>query len=133
MLEFLGSPITLASGERLPISPCVRAGDFLFVSGQLGFDDNGKLAGEDVATQTRACLRRLQNVLAEAGSGLDRVVKVTAWITAVEHFEGFNSAYREFFRNSAPARSTIVSGLVIPKALVEIEAVALRMTDPGAG
>jgi len=124
MLKFMGQRLTLPNGERLPISPCVKAGDLLFVSGQLGFDESGKLAGDDIASQTRAALRRLERVLSDAGSGLHAISKVTAWITDATHFEGFNSVYREFFSSTAPARSTVVSGLVIAGALVELEAVA---------
>ena len=106
-------------------SPYTTAGDLIFVSGQLGFDATGAIGG-DVAEQTQRTLVNLRAVLAEAGLDLGDVVKTTAWITRPEDFPIFNAAYAAVFGEHRPARSTVVAGLAVPGALVEIEAVARR-------
>jgi 2-iminobutanoate/2-iminopropanoate deaminase len=124
MIERLGGSPTLASGERIPLSNAVRAGDLLFISGQLGLDDQGRLAATDVAGQVRQIALRLERLLALAGVGFDAVVKTTVWLTDPTDFPAFNAAYREHFGAHPPARSTVVSALLVPGARVEIEAVA---------
>ncbi len=102
-------------------SPLYRAGELGFVSGQLAFRD-GRLEG-DVIAQTRQVLHNLEHILAEAGLDLRAVVKTTAWICRTEDFPEFNATYAEVFGDHKPARSTLVSALAVPGALVEIEAV----------
>lgn len=105
-------------------SAAVEAGGLLFISGQLALDEQSRIAGADIVTQTRKSLENLDNVL--AGNGLDRtdVVKVTIWLTRASDFAGFNETYACFFGDHKPSRSTVVSGLVLPDALIELEAVA---------
>lgn len=124
MIETLGSSPVLANGDKIPLSPAVRAGDFLFISGQLGLDEEGRIAADDVAGQLRHCVRRLRAVLALAGADLGAIVKTNVWLTDKSDFAAFNAAYREFFPDKPPARSTVVSDLLIPGARVEIDAVA---------
>lgn len=76
--------------------------------------------------QTRQALANLEAVLKSEGLELADVVKVTAWITDADAMAEFNSVYREYFAEPYPTRSTIVSALVVPDALVEVEAVAYR-------
>ena len=71
-------------------------------------------------------MENLQRVLASADLGLADVVKVTAWLTDPQHMSDFNAVYREFFDEPFPTRSTLISALVVPDAIVEIEAVAFR-------
>ncbi|TJY55402.1 RidA family protein [Sinimarinibacterium sp. CAU 1509] len=123
-IESIGQPLRLANGETVPLSAAIRAGDFIFVSGQLGIDDQGRLVAPDIAGQVRQCIERIRGILAQAGAGLDAVIKATAWLTEPSDFAAFNAAYREFFPERPPARSTVVSALLIPGARVEIEAVA---------
>lgn len=106
-----------------PLSKARRAGDLLFVSGQLPRGADGRIIEGEITAQTRQALANLCAVLAEHGATPSDVVKVTAWITAPQHIDAFNSAYREVFESPFPARSTVVSQLVAP-ADVEIEAVA---------
>lgn len=124
-IERLGGSPVLASGETVPLSGAVRAGDFLFVSGQLGLDDQGKLVGADIIAQTRQVILRIRNLLKLAGADLDAVVKTTVWLTEPSDFPAFNQVYRDFFGGTPPARSTVVSALLIPGARVEVEAIAL--------
>lgn len=123
-IESLGQPLRLASGETVPLSAAMRAGDFIFVSGQLGIDAQGRLVAPDVTGQVRQCIERIRAILAEAGVGLDAVIKASVWLTEPSDFAAFNAAYRELFPERPPARSTVVSALLIPGARVEIEVVA---------
>lgn len=109
----------------LPLSAAVRAGDFVFVSGQMPLDDKGEVVQGNIETQTRVTLERLGKALALAGAALGDVVKVTVWIADPRDFAGFNKVYREFFADEPPARSTVRSELVIDTRL-EIEAIAYK-------
>ena len=112
-------------GRRPHFSPWRQSGRTIYVSGQLPFDDDGRICSGDVATQTRQCLANLAAVLAQRGLGLDAIVKTTIWLRDVESFGQFNNAYADAFRGmTAPARSTVRADLMVEGALVEIEAVA---------
>ncbi len=119
----LGGPFTLADGTPLPLSRAIRAGDFILLSGQLGLDEHGNLAAS-FDDQVRHCLRNIEALLAGAGAGLDSVCKATVWLTDVADFAAFNRIYAGVFSSSPPVRSTVVSGLVLPGAKIEIEAMA---------
>jgi 2-iminobutanoate/2-iminopropanoate deaminase len=124
MISAIGKSPTLANGTTIPLSPAVRAGDFLFLSGQLGLDENSRLVGDDIASQTRQTIARLEAILTEAGGRRDQIIKVSVWLTDGADFPAFNKVYAEWFPDRPPARSTVVSGLLIPGARVEIDAVA---------
>ena len=119
----LGGPFTLADGTPLPLSKAIRAGDFVLLSGQLGLDEHGKLA-TSFEEQVRHCLRNIESLLASAGLGLDSVCKATVWLTDVADFPAFNRIYAGAFSTSPPVRSTIISGLVLAGAKIEIEVMA---------
>lgn len=114
----------------VPLSNVVEAGGFLFVSGQLPFGPDGAIVQGDAAEQTRVALTRLAAALQSVGAEMENVVKTTVWLTDARDFADFNAAYREFFPDAPPARSTVVSALVLD-ARVEIEAVAWRPTPAG--
>lgn len=124
MIQAIGKPRTLANGLTIPLTPAIRAGDFVFVSGQLGIDDAGVVVADDVASQARKAMERIRDVLAQADVQLSSVVKVSVWLTDKADFAAFNAAYREFFPDRPPARSTVVSDLLIAGARVEIDAIA---------
>ncbi len=110
-----------------PYSQGIRAGDWVFCSGQLGLDPTtGQLAAETVEGQTRRALQNLAAVLAAAGTDLAHVVKTTVFLTDMEHFKAMNAVYAEFFGEAPPARSTVAVKALPLGALVEIEAVAVR-------
>ncbi len=110
-----------------PYSQGIRAGDWVFCSGQLGLDPTtGQLAAETVEGQTRRALQNLAAVLAAAGTDLAHVVKTTVFLTDMEHFKAMNAVYAEFFGETPPARSTVAVKALPLGALVEIEAVAVR-------
>jgi len=120
----VGKEIILPSGDKAPLSAAYRANGFLFTSGQLAFDDEGRLHTGGIAEQTQLCLANIQKLLELEGLSSEHVVKVTVWLTHLEDFAGFNAAYIDFFGGHRPARSTVRSDLMLPGARVEIEAVA---------
>lgn len=109
-----------------PYSQAVAAGPFVFVSGQIPVDRQGKPVQGDIVVQTVQVLENLKAVLAAAGLGLEHVIKTTVYLTDLADFQEMNRVYGEFFPEKPPARSTVqVAGL--PKGVaVEIEAVAMK-------
>ena len=105
-----------------PYSQAIVSGDFVFVSGQLGIDLEGKL-GEGIAKQTERALHNLSEVLSAAGSSLDSVIKTTCFLSDIADFSAFNEVYGLFFTQK-PARSLIQAAALPKGALVEIEAIA---------
>ncbi len=108
-----------------PLSPAIRAGGFVFVSGQLPLKSTGQLA-EGMGAQTKQCLENMKQILSAAGIGMDNVVKCTVFITNMDEFDMMNTAYAEFFPETPPARSTVEVSRLAKGALVEIEAIALQ-------
>lgn len=117
--------ISVPNAPRYPFSPAIRAGDYIFVSGQGGFQDpkTGETIKE-VEEQTRQCLENMKQVLEMAGSSLDDVVKVAVFLGNVNDYTKMNEVYQTYFRKDLPARSAAVTGLVIPNMLIEMECVA---------
>lgn len=109
--------------SKLPLSLARRAGDLLFLSGQLPRGADGAITRGPIEAQTAQVIDNIEAVLAVHGLGLANVVKTTVWITDPAHVDGFNRAYAARFAAPWPARSTVVSGLVAP-ADIEIEAIA---------
>jgi len=108
-----------------PYSQGIKAGGFVFVSGQVALDPKtGEMVGSDVAAQTERVLQNLRAVVEAAGSDLDRVVKATVYLRTMADFGAMNQVYAKYFKSEPPARATVaVAGL--PKdALVEIDVVA---------
>ncbi|MEY4054842.1 MAG: hypothetical protein RL519_177 [Pseudomonadota bacterium] len=112
--------------EKPPLSPFRTAGSTVYVSGQLPRGADGRIIAGNAREQVRQTLQNLQRVLANAGLCLSDVVKVTAWLTDAEYMADFNAVYREYFHEPFPTRSTVISTLVVPDAIVEIEAIAFR-------
>jgi reactive intermediate/imine deaminase len=114
-----------AAGMQLPFSKAIRAGDFVFVSGQMATDAGGRLIDGGIEAQTRQVMENIQAILAEAGCTMADVVKCTCWIDDPRDFTRFNAAYGQCFEGPPPARSTVVSRLVLDGKL-EVEAIAYR-------
>ena len=108
-----------------PYTPAVRAGDFIFVSGQLGMRD-GALVEGGVAAQAAQAVANLADRLQEMGADLADVVKTTCFLVDMDTFATFNAAYVEAFGDHRPARSTIAVRELPAGGQVEIEAVAYR-------
>lgn len=111
--------------SHVPLSPAVRAGDYVYVSGQVPVDANGKIVEGGVGPQTTRVLENITSVLGLAGCDLTDVVKTTVWLKHAEDFAEFNAAYAPFFKKDPPARSTAESRLMID-IRVEIEAIAYK-------
>jgi 2-iminobutanoate/2-iminopropanoate deaminase len=117
--------VTVPGASEYPLSPAIKAGDYIFVSGHVGnVDEKGEVPGEDIETQTRQSLERIKRVLEAAGASLNDVVKTTVFLVNADHFFRMNNIYKGYFTDGYPARSTIVVGLLRRKALVEIECIA---------
>jgi len=108
-----------------PYSPAMRAGDFVFVSGQVPTGPDGELVAGGIEAQTRATLDNLKMVLGMAGCTLDDVVKCTVFLADARDFYRFNAIYAAYFDTAPPARSTVNAPLVVD-AKIEIEAIAYR-------
>lgn len=109
-----------------PYSQAIRAGDMIFVSGQLPLDPGGALAGPgDIRAQTRRVLDNIAAILRAAGSSLDQVVKTTVFLTSLDDFSGMNEIYASVFKSPYPARSTVEIGRLPGGMLLEIECIAL--------
>ncbi len=116
--------ITIPDAPKLPFSPAIRAGDYIFVSGQVGFVDAEGKEVKDIETQTRLCLENIKRVLLAAGVSLDEVVKVTVFLRNQEDFAKMNEVYQGYFVEDKPARSTVIAGLALPNMLIEMECIA---------
>lgn len=111
--------------SKIPLSPIVQANGFFFLSGQLGFTAPGVLVEGGIREQTRQALRNIKTILAAHGAGTSDILKTTIWLVDTGDFPAFNEEYAAFFSgHSFPARSTVVSSLVVPGAKVEIDAIA---------
>ena len=110
----------------LPFSAGIKANGFIFTAGQVGTDPRtGKIAGPDVASQTRQVIANLRAILEAGGSSLEQLVKTTVFLADMRLFEDMNAVYRELIPEPRPGRSTVQASLARPDILVEIEAVAL--------
>ena len=107
-----------------PLSNVVKAGNLLFVSGITPFDKQRKLVESDFAAQMHQVMSNIKFILEDAGSSLDRVVKVTAFLARVNDFRTMFEIYRTYFVEPYPALTTIGARLVIPEFLLEMECIA---------
>jgi 2-iminobutanoate/2-iminopropanoate deaminase len=122
--QVIGAPLVI-DGRVLSLSRAIRAGDFIFVTGQVPMRDGQPMTDGSIEDQTRACLDSLQQILAEAGCDLGDVVKSMVWLKSRADFAGFNAVYAEYFPTEPPTRSALVSEFLID-ILVEIECVAYK-------
>jgi 2-iminobutanoate/2-iminopropanoate deaminase len=111
--------------QGAPYSQAIKAGGFVFVSGQLGLAPGGsEPVGSTIEDQTARIFDNLEAILEEAGSGLDRIVKTTVFLADLDDFQGMNSVYGERVGPQPPARSTVEVAALPSGVLVEIEAIA---------
>jgi 2-iminobutanoate/2-iminopropanoate deaminase len=110
---------------RVPLSQAIRAGDWVFASGQLGLDvATGKLVPGGIGAETRQVCENLTAVLEAAGSSLDKVVKVTIYMADLGELMAMNEVFSRYFPVDPPARTTFQCAALVGGARVEIEAVA---------
>lgn len=113
--------------SRPPLTPYREASaNLVFLSGQLPRLADGSIVDGGIDAQARQAMDNLGSVLASAGLGFGDVVKTTVWLTDAALMPQFNAVYESCFQQPYPARSVVISGLVAPGALIEIEAIAAR-------
>ena len=122
--KIIGEPLII-NGRKLSLSKAVRAGDFVFLTGQVPMKNGVVVTEGSIEDQTRVVLEEIKNTLTEAGCKLEDVVKSMVWLKNRDDFPGFNSIYGEYFSHEPPARSAIVSDFLVD-VLVEIEVVAYK-------
>jgi 2-iminobutanoate/2-iminopropanoate deaminase len=112
--------------QGAPYSQAIKAGGFVFVSGQLALRPGEKeLMGGEIRAQTEQVFTNLRAILEEAGSSLDQLVKTTVFLQNLDDFGGMNEVYAKHVGSTPPARSTVEVAKLPSGALVEIEAIAL--------
>jgi len=111
--------------QGAPYSQAIAAGGFVFVSGQLGLKPGDTAISGGIEEQTEQVFANLQAILAEAGTGLDRLVKTTVFLQHLDDFRAMNEVYARHVGDRPPARATIEVSKLPSGALLEIEAVAI--------
>ena len=122
--KVIGAPMVIG-GRKLSLSRAMRAGDFVFLTGQVPFQDGTVMTTGSIEEQTRAVLDDIKATLAEAGCDLADVVKAMVWLRERADFPGFNAVYGEYFPHDPPTRSAVVSDLLVD-VRVEVEVVAYK-------
>ena len=111
--------VTMGSAANLPFSPAVKADGLIYVSGTISTQ------GGDIKAQTKWCLEDLDKTLKAAGSSLQHAASINVYLKNQADFGAMNEVYRTFFKDAPPARTTIVSDLVVPNGLIEISAIGI--------
>lgn len=120
-----------APGAIGPYSQAIKAGGFLFVSGQIPIDPaTGALVGGGIAEQTRRVLDNLAAILSAAGTSFDHVVKTTVYLSDMSEFATMNEVYATYFPPPAPARATVQAARLPRDVKVEIDLIA-ELVNPG--
>ncbi len=122
--KIIGDPLII-NGRKLSLSKAVRAGEFVYLTGQVPMKNGVVITEGTIEEQTRIVLEEIKNTLIEAGCELQDVVKAMVWLKNKEDFPGFNSIYGEYFDHEPPARSAVVNDLLVD-VLVEVEVVAYK-------
>ncbi len=114
---------------NLPFHPAVRAGDFVFLSGQVAKDEHGNMVSGTIEQETHATLLACQRILALAGCTFEDVVKVTTFLEDARDFGRYNGVFKEYFPEGRLARTTVEARAVI-STKIEIEMVAYKPLPP---
>jgi reactive intermediate/imine deaminase len=118
--------------EPFLLSQAIRMGDVLYVSGQAGYGDDGEIVAGGFRTQGEQAFANLRRALEAGGSNLNRVAKVTIFVTDMGHFNEVVELRRKYFSEPYPADSIVeIKALYTPEAMIEIEAIAGVATAPG--
>ncbi len=125
--QVIGGPLSIG-GRVLSLSRAIRAGDFVFLTGQVPLEDGKPMTHGTIEEQTRVVIEAIRETLAEAGCDLGDVVKAMVWLSDRADFPGFNAVYAEYFPEEPPARSALISEFLVD-VRVEIEVIAFRPLD----
>jgi 2-iminobutanoate/2-iminopropanoate deaminase len=118
--------INLSNARGLPFSDGIVAGNTLYVAGQEGSDDTGKLVAGGIAPETKAALDNITKVLKAAGYDLKDVVSVTVYLADIHDFGEMNKVYKTILPDPKPARATIQAAALVNDARIEIAAIAVK-------
>ena len=128
MIEYHGNPEGVSS--QLPFSPAIRVGNLLFVSGQASTDENGAIVADSFEGEFRRSVENLRRILQDAGTDINAVVRICAYVRDPDNLGLYNRLYREYFSAPYPARTTLTNCL--PESLqFEIDCVALVPSNEG--
>ncbi len=122
--QVIGEPLII-NGRQLSLSRAIRAGDFVFLTGQIPMIDGEPMTTGMIEDQTRVVLDAIKETLALADCELSDVVKTMVWLTDRADFPGFNAVYAEYFPEQPPARSAVANDLLVD-VKVEVEVVAYK-------
>ena len=122
--QIIGGEVVVG-GNKIPLSKAIRAGDYVYLSGQVPLKGDGSVETGSIEDQTRVVMENIKEILGEAGCELSDVIKATAWLGDRADFAGFNEVYAEYFSDAPPARSTVESRLMID-IRVEVEVTAYK-------
>ncbi len=125
--QIIGGPLEIG-GRVLSLSRAIRAGDFVFLTGQIPMRDGVPMTDGTVEDQTRAILNDIKDTLELAGCEMADVVKSMVWLRDPADFPGFNAVYGEYFPVEPPTRSAVVSDLLVD-VRVEVEVMAYKPLD----
>ena len=125
MIERIGGVKTGTGGQALPFCQATIAGGFVFVSGQVAFNDQSEIVDGGIVAQSHQTFKNLIAVLQKADCTLADVVKINVWLDDTRDFQSFNRVYAEYFGDQLPARSCVQSALMVD-AKVEIDAIAYK-------
>ena len=120
--KVIGDPVVIG-GRTLSLSRAIRAGDFVFLTGQIPFKNGEVMTTGTIEEQTEAVLKDIQKTLSEANCEFKDVVKAMVWLSKREFFPGFNEVFSRYFPEDPPARSAVVNELLVD-VKVEIEVIA---------
>jgi 2-iminobutanoate/2-iminopropanoate deaminase len=122
--EVIGGPLVI-NGRTLSLSRAIRAGDMVYLTGQVPLKDGAPMTEGSIEDQTRVTIELIRDTLAMAGCELSDVVKAMVWLRDRADFPGFNAVYAEYFPSEPPARSAVISELLVD-VRIEIEVVAYK-------
>lgn len=118
--------VNLSSAQGLPFSDGIIVGNTLYIAGQEGSDDSGKLAAGGIGPETTAALDNIQKVLKAAGFELKDIVSVTVYLADIHEFPDMNKVYKGVMPDPKPARATIQAAALVNNARIEISAIAVK-------
>ena len=118
----------LASADGLPFSGAVRVGETLYLSGDIGIDENRQVP-DNAKDEARLLMESVQRTLAEAGYTMDDLVYVTVYCSDVKHYADFNEVYRGYFKEIFPARAFVGVGTLLFDARFEMQGIAVKSSD----
>ena len=120
----LGDPIII-NGRQLSLSRAIKAGDYIFCTGQVPMKNGSVMTTGSIEEQTIAVIEEIRKTISLANCSLEDVVKSMVWLKDKKDFPGFNEVYSEYFKNNPPARSAVVNDLLVD-VRVEIEVIAYK-------